>query len=201
MLLNAGRWDEYFTAMYHLLEQSDSYSAFQFLWDMFAQIPEGAERTSIVAAARCRHKELTEVALPAFQEHERLTRVSQLRQSISNPDLQYFLALLLNLPAREPILKLVRLRYSSRDPVDIVISWVKELSIVAAMPWLQAKDTLSMLHRSLSQKGEHGNNNADFQPDASSCDSEPFGGGELVHVYWLLKPLFLSSKDQIGKRS
>ena len=50
------------------------------------------------------------------------------RGQITSNEHRFFLALLLNVPDRKLVLDLVKQRFPSKDPVDMVINWVEELA-------------------------------------------------------------------------
>jgi len=64
--------------------------------------------------------------LPALEEILRRDAIVAMRATVTDPDLRFFLALLLNLPDRERILGMVAKRYKG-DPVSTVSQWALEL--------------------------------------------------------------------------
>jgi hypothetical protein len=65
---------------------------------------------------------------PVLVGLERRERISQLRSRVTNPDLQFFLALLLNVPDRSLFLDLIRQRYGCVDAAKRISGWMSELS-------------------------------------------------------------------------
>ena len=79
---------------------------------------------------RCRsvHGEITERILPVLEEQERQRDIIERRAAITGEEHRFFLALLLNVPARAKILELVKDRFPEQDPVETILDWVDELS-------------------------------------------------------------------------
>ncbi len=142
MLLISGKHAEFSEIVRHILATEDAYSIFHFLLSTFELLEDEDERHSLLLAARLRHPGLIEALIPALAQVERTNKTVRIREQISNCDLQFFLALLLNVPQRSAILKLTEQRYPSRDPVDSILSWINGLSEVGVLgvrlpkPWL-----------------------------------------------------------------
>src|SRR5260370_41576757 len=91
-------------------------------------IEDEEERHTLFLAARFRHRKIIEALHPALLQVERRNRIVGIRERVSNSDLQFFLALLLNIPERSAILSLIEQRYPSRDPVTAIVTLVGNLS-------------------------------------------------------------------------
>src|SRR5712692_435557 len=111
MLLISGKHAEYNEIVRHILGTEDAYSVFQFLLSTFELIEDEDERHSLLLAARGKHPRLVEALQPALLQAERRNKIVQVRERVSNSDLQFFLALLLNINERHAILSLVERRY------------------------------------------------------------------------------------------
>src|SRR6266481_255017 len=115
MLLISGKRTEYQEIAHHLLGTEDAYSVFQFLFSTFELIEDDDERHNLLLTARLKHPKLIEALHPALLQDERRNKIVQIRERVSNSDLQFFLALLLNIPECDAVLSLVDQRYPSRD--------------------------------------------------------------------------------------
>jgi len=141
MLLISGKRAEYNEIAHHILGTEDAYSVFRFLFSTFEMINDEDQRHSLFLAARLKHPSLIEALQPALLQAERRNRIMSIRERVSNSDLQFFLALLLNVPERPAILNLVEQRYPSRDPITAIVTWVRELSDMGVLgarfpePW------------------------------------------------------------------
>src|SRR5260370_16470312 len=133
MLLISGKRAEYDEIAHHILVTEDAYSVFQFLLSTFELIEGEDERHNLLLAARLRHPKLIEALQPALLQAERRNKIVRIREQVSSSDLQFFLALLLNIPERPAILSLIEQRYPSRDPITAIVTWVRELSEMGAL--------------------------------------------------------------------
>ena len=117
-----------FQTAYTVLEQ-----AFHFLCHRELEELIGVSRSqdrfqALLERARSRHGELADLLLPVFEEGWRQSEITQRRTEIKSLDHRFFLALLLNVPERLSLLRLVKERFPDRDPIEVVMSWIRELS-------------------------------------------------------------------------
>jgi hypothetical protein len=93
----------------------------------------GLERFgALLERARSVHGDLVDVIRPVLDEDERLRIVRSRRNAISDEGLRFLLALLLTVPEKHHVLRLVRQRVPDRDAVDVVVEWVDQLAHVKA---------------------------------------------------------------------
>ncbi len=196
MLLISRKFAEYDEIAHHILGTEDAYSVFQFLYSTFELIEDEDERHNLFLAARLKHPKLIEALEPALLQVERRNRIVGIRERVSNSDLQFFLALLLNIPERSAILSLIEQRYPSRDPVTAIVTWVRELSEMGVLgvrfpePWLLMLQCLLMkrsdqqIQRSFSDR--YGTKHI---PNIESSLGELSSG---LQDSWLLQPVFQS---------
>jgi hypothetical protein len=128
MLLNCGMRTEYQELMGHLLRTVDSYQCFHYLAQAYSMIEDEGERHDLLLAARFKHSRLVDTLEPALVQLHRAEQLIRLRERISNSDLHFFLAVLLNVRGRSATLSLIQQRYPSDDPVVKVLGWLTELS-------------------------------------------------------------------------
>jgi hypothetical protein len=76
---------------------------------------------------RKRHGARVDLLKPVFREVLRQDTIISSRRQVRNKDHRFFLALLANATSRTMLLKLVAQRYPERDPIDLVIEWLREL--------------------------------------------------------------------------
>ena len=79
-----------------------------------------------IAAAEHRHGE--GMYRPIFEHIDRLDEVMRVRGIVSDPDLRFYLALLLNVEGRKRIYNLVRSRFAEDEPIDKVLDWTHKLA-------------------------------------------------------------------------
>jgi hypothetical protein len=194
MLLISGKRAEYNEIAHHILGTEDTYSVFQFLLSTFELIEGEDERHNLLLAARLKHSRLIEALEPALLQTERRNKIVAIRQRVSNSDLQFFLALLLNIPECSAILNLIEQRYPSRDPVTAIVSWVRELSQMGVLGVQFPEPWLLMLQCLLMKRSEHEIQQA-FRDQYATQDM-PNLEPELNELSsglqdsWLLQPVF-----------
>ena len=117
-----------FQTAYAVLEQ-----AFDFLCHRELEEVMGVSRSrdrfdALLDRARRKHGELADLLLPVFEEGWRQAEITRRRTEIKREDHRFFLALLLNVPERTTLLRLVKEKFPDQDEVDLVLSWVSELA-------------------------------------------------------------------------
>src|SRR5579864_4608489 len=98
MLLISGKRAEFNEITRHILGTEDAYSVFHFLLSTFELIEDEDERHNLLLAARLKHPKLIEALHLALLRAERTGKLIAIRERVTNSDLQFFLALLLNIP-------------------------------------------------------------------------------------------------------
>ena len=83
---------------------------------------------ALLDRARSKHGELADLLLPVFEEGWRQAEITRRRTEIKSQDHRFLLALLLNVPERATVLRLVQEKFPEQDAVELVVSWVRELS-------------------------------------------------------------------------
>jgi hypothetical protein len=123
-----------------LLDESDFHTAFAVLEQAFdflchRELEEiiGVSRSrdrfqSLLDRARNKHGRLADLLPPVFEEGWRQAEITRRRTEIKGQDHRFFLALLLNVPDRATVLRLVKEKFPEPDAVDLILSWVRELS-------------------------------------------------------------------------
>ncbi len=194
MLLTSGRRTEYDEIMHHMLGTEDAYSIFQVLLSTFEMIEDEDQRHDLLLAARLRHSRFIDALVPALLQVERRNKIVVIRERVSNSDLQFFLALLLNIVERPAILSLIEQRYPSRDPVVAIVNWVRELSEMRVLGVRFPEPWLLMLECLLMKRSDQEIRNAfrdrfstEHIPDLNSELGELSSG---LQESWLLQPVF-----------
>ena len=83
---------------------------------------------TIFAAAVARHGQRAERLLDVFKRQDRLSFIVERRNFITDPELRFFLAVILNVDGRDNIFKLIKQRFPESDPIDKVLDWTFELA-------------------------------------------------------------------------
>lgn len=120
------------------LEECDVHTAFTVLREVRAHLQHagvgaqfGVDNSrerfdNYIAAAEHRHGE--GMFRPIFEHSDRLDEVMRVRGIVSDPELRFFLALLLNVDGREQIYSLIKSRYHDDEPIDKVLDWTYKLA-------------------------------------------------------------------------
>jgi hypothetical protein len=117
-----------FQTAYAVLDEAFKFLCHRELEEMMG-VSRSRERFAVLLdRARGKHGELTDLLLPVFEEAWRQSEITQRRTEIKSQDHRFFLALLLNVPERKDMLRLVKEKFPAQDPVNVVVGWVKELS-------------------------------------------------------------------------
>lgn len=193
MLLASGRHREFSEVMRHAAATADAEALMYYLVSTYPHIPDQIERQDIMVMCALKHKELLDALGPALEYDRRRIEIVKLRQGIVEPDLQFCLALLLNIPDRIMILRLICDRYPLADPSDKMTAWIERISYCGLLggpfgkEWLfvlkhlfedRSKQTIISMFR--EQFGTHESQDSDFISELI----------EAFQSHWLFKPIF-----------
>jgi hypothetical protein len=87
----------------------------------------------IFEAATARHGERAERLLDVFERQDKLSFIVERRSFVTNPELRFFLAVILNVDGRDNIFKLIRQRFPENDPIEKVLDWTFDLANTRVM--------------------------------------------------------------------
>ncbi len=77
---------------------------------------------------REKHGELAEIFPKVFAHQDRVGEILKRRSFITDPEHRFFLALLMNVEGREPILNLISERFPQNNPIDKILDWSLDLA-------------------------------------------------------------------------
>jgi len=83
---------------------------------------------ALLDRARRKHGDLADLLEPVFEEEWRQADIIRRRAEIKSEEHRFLLALLLNVPERTRMLELVKEKFPEAEAIDLVVSWVRELS-------------------------------------------------------------------------
>jgi hypothetical protein len=83
---------------------------------------------NLVNVVQNKHGEIATLFANAIVEQEKIGEISHKRSIVTNPDLRFFLAVLMNVSERERVFSLVKERFPDSDPLDKVLDWTFDLS-------------------------------------------------------------------------
>lgn len=128
MLRKSGRQTDYYNMVASIIATTDFNTAFHVLLSAHSNATTAAERSALLDVFASRNKAVMPDLIPALQYLERRQQIMRLRSTVDNPELQFFLALLLNLNERGTLLDMVRSRYPLVEPIEMVVQWGAELA-------------------------------------------------------------------------
>jgi len=107
--------------------------AFEFLCHRELEEIVGVSRSrdrfeSLFERAHRKHGEVAELLPPVFEESWREKEISRRRAMIKGEDHRFFMALLLNVPERKTLLRLVKEKYPEKEPISLIVGWMRELA-------------------------------------------------------------------------
>ena len=105
----------------HLLQNN-------YLNQLFALSPEENRYQKLFEIVQKRHGALAETLPKIFAVEKKIGEIVSRRSYITDPELRFFLALLLNVEGRRRIQSLVKARFPEADPIEKILAWVSELS-------------------------------------------------------------------------
>ena len=111
-----------------MLLQSDPWMTYALLSMAYVPEQETTGWESLVEVARKRHGSLVNIFLHSLEEKIREQNITARRREIWDPDHRFFVALLLNLPHREAIYRLVSHKFPEADPETLILRWIHELA-------------------------------------------------------------------------
>jgi hypothetical protein len=117
-----------FHTAYVVLDQAFSFLCHRELEEIIGVSRSQDRFNRLLEIARVRHGELANLFAPVFEEAWRQSEITRRRTEIKRQDHRFFLALLLNVPERVALLRLVSEKFPQRDPVAVVVEWVRELA-------------------------------------------------------------------------
>jgi hypothetical protein len=160
------------------------------------------ERQELLLAARVRHRRLLDALAPALAHLHRDERIIKLRRNISDPALQFFIALLLNIRGRNQFLNLVKERYESADPIATIVNWIAALSKLGVLGFRFNRVwcyMMGLLLSGLSNEGIelelHRRYGPAFDNEKRMQSREVLAG---LRNYWLFAPMFEQSTARQG---
>ncbi len=113
--------------MEEILKTSDLMESFRLLRELLQVSGNLESLQPHLKQLRQRHGEQAAILGPAFTSLSRDSRLLMLRSQVKDPELRFFLALLLNFSDRNSIFKMVQTRYPGEAPLDKVTGWITRL--------------------------------------------------------------------------
>lgn len=119
--------EEALRCAHEMVSAGDLFSGF-FVVRHWAKLSRGKDLDDLVEHAIGRHGSVAEIFEPVFAENKRQFNIVARRKFLHDAGHRLFLALLLNLPDRASVYRIIREVYPDQDPGRILSTWVEELS-------------------------------------------------------------------------
>lgn len=209
MLIYSGRVEEHDRLLKELLADTDTYAAFNYLYQAHS-LRDKAGIEELLAVANLHHPRLVKNLVPALAYARRQGAITSIRNKVNPADAEarFFLALLINITDLATILALMSERYAGADPASKFISVLKHLSDAGLLgerftePWLymlecllRGQSTQAQILKAFSDKYGH----EQVEEHAANVDNI-FAS---VCRSWLFHPLFehLLQGEQSARRA
>jgi hypothetical protein len=135
----------YIDTLIRLIPTTDLYTTYRYMRHYYECPARSDERASLAALVRTAHGERGDKLVACLDKVAQDGFLLDKRKQLRDRDHRFFVALLLNVPDRDTILRLIQKRYPG-DPVEHVVRWIGELCDGDAAPLLPlAESTLYAL--------------------------------------------------------
>jgi hypothetical protein len=132
----------YVDTLARLIPATDLYTTYRYMRHYYESPARRDERASLAALVRTAHHERGNRLIACLDKLAQDGFLIDKRKHLRDRDHRFFVALLLNVPDRDTILRLIQSRYPG-DPVEHVVRWINELCDGDAAPLLPlAESTL-----------------------------------------------------------
>jgi len=128
MLSATGRDKELLDAIKCLLDDVNHHYAFLYLLEAYKLIKDEARRNLLLSWAGSKHGRLAESFRIVLDTQEQRDKIWRIDEKIGPGELQFFTALLRNIPRSSEILKVIRDRFPEEDPLTMIARWTADLS-------------------------------------------------------------------------
>lgn len=109
---------------------------------------ENDEREAFFQRVESRHGELAGYLFEAVERFANQHLLIRLREQVHDAELRFFVALLLNVPDRADLLRMVAERFPERDPVESCADWLSRLSVDEQSTVERMKEVAQMVESS-----------------------------------------------------
>ena len=94
------------------------------------------------------HGDLIPALFDSMERFANQQLLARMRERVQDPELRFFLALLMNVPARSDLLRMVTERFPERDPVACCAQWLARLSVDEKSAEDRMKEVAAMIESS-----------------------------------------------------
>lgn len=126
-MLEATEDASYAKVVLTMIQDLDFERGFHTLQNCMITLQHLGEWQHVLGAFQKKHGPLAAGVEVTLNEWVRRDTIKSLRGRITDPELRFFLALLLNVPERRDILALVAQRFTEAPPIETILRWAEEL--------------------------------------------------------------------------
>ena len=116
----------YVDTLARLIPATDLYTTYRYMRQYYECPTRNDERAGLAALVRTAHGERGDRLIACLEQVAHDGFLIDKRKQLRDRDHRFFVALLLNVPDRDTILRLIQSRYPG-DPVEHVVRWIGEL--------------------------------------------------------------------------
>lgn len=128
MLSSTRRDKELLDAIKDLLDDVNHFYAFLYLREAYKLIKDETKRSLLLSWAGSKHGGLAESFRLVLDTQEHRDQIRQIAEKVEQEELQFFTALLRNIPKSGEMLKVIRDRFPQEDPLAMMDKWTADLS-------------------------------------------------------------------------
>ncbi len=111
-----------------MLEGADLTSSFSILQELLSELKNPDLLGPYLERVQRQHGASASMFEPALQAIARDSNLVSIRSEVTDPELRFFLALLLNFDRRDLLFAQIQNRFPGQNSVDLVVSWIGRLS-------------------------------------------------------------------------
>ena len=183
-----------------MIEQGSPWMIYTILQYVHSRQAGTTQWLDLVAFAAAKHGKWVEQIPICLAEQDRTNRLIARRKKIHDPVHRFFLALLLNIPDRQEIYRLIAQHFSGSDPESLVLGWLKELGEKKLIGLNLNRVSLRMLEHALHELSFQQTRTAleqEFHFDASNePETRLLSLWNEIHAAPVLRPLLFSPGSQ-----
>jgi hypothetical protein len=128
MLSSTRRDKELLDAIKDLLDDVNHFYAFLYLREAYKLIKDETKRSLLLSWAGSKHGGLAESFRLVLDTQEHRDQIRQIAEKVEQEELQFFTALLRNIPRSGEMLKVIRARFPQENPLAMIDKWTADLS-------------------------------------------------------------------------
>jgi hypothetical protein len=140
----------YVETLASLIPEVDLYTTYRYMRPYYECPASNDERAGLTALVRTAHGERGDRLVACLEQVAHDGFLIDKRKQLRDPDHRFFVALLLDVPDRDAILRLVRSRYPG-DPVEHVVRWIGELCEGDSAPLLRLGESTLVALKSMAR--------------------------------------------------